>query len=133
MTEIAQSQVHAPKRDSVWSELIRKDDWWAIWIGLGLVVVAAGLVANGSSLKWLAIAPQKWKTWPEAVSQVGDNAAQYLALFALVATLFGIGVTALGYRRSRVLPAFALGFAVSPGLCLLGQWDQAAHYNPQPP
>ncbi len=133
MTEIAQSRVHAPKRDSVWSELIRKDDWWAIWIGLGLVVVAAGLVANGSSLKWLAIAPQKWKTWPEAVAQVRDHAAQYLALFALFATLFGIGVTALGYRLSRFLPAFALVFVVSLGLYLLGQWDQAAHYNLEPP
>src|ERR1700678_1884911 len=133
MTEIAQSQVHAPKRDSVWSELIRKDDWWAIWIGLGLVVVAAGLVANGSSLKWLAIAPQKWKTWPEAVSQVRDHAAQYLALFVLFATLFGIGVTALGYRLSRFLAVFALVFVVSLGLYLLGQWDQAAHYNLEPP
>jgi hypothetical protein len=133
MTEIAQSHVHAPKRDSVWSELIRKDDWWAIWIGLGLVVVAAGLVANGSSLKWLAVAPQKWKTWSEAVTQVHDHAAQYLALFVLFATLFGIGVTALGYRLSRFLPVFALVFVVSLGLYLLGQWDQAAHYNLEPP
>ena len=133
MTEIAHSQVHVPKRDSVWAEFIRKDDWWAIWIGLGLVVVAAGLVVNGSSLKWLAIAPQKWTSWPQAVTQVRDHATQYLALFALWATLFGIGVSALGYRLSRFLPAFALVFVVSLGLYLLGQWDQAAHYNLEPP
>src|ERR1700728_4598911 len=133
MTEIAHSQVHVPKRDSVWTELVRKDDWWAIWIGLGLVVVAAGLVANGSSLKWLAVAPQKWTTWPEALAQVRAHAAQYLALFVLWAALFGIGVTALGYKLSRFLPAFALVFVVSLGLYLLGQWDQAAHYNLEPP
>jgi hypothetical protein len=23
-----------------WSELWQKDDWWAIWLGLGLVIVA---------------------------------------------------------------------------------------------
>src|SRR5580658_8905205 len=133
MTEIAHSQVLVPKRDSVWTELVRKDDWWAIWIGLGLVVVAAGLVANGSSLKWLAVAPQKWTTWPEALAQVRAHAAQYLALFVLWAALFGIGVTALGYKLSRFLPAFALVFVVSLGLYLLGQWDQAAHYNLEPP
>jgi len=72
MTELAESQVHAPKRESAWTEFIRKDDWWAIWIGLGLVVVAAGLTSSGSSLKWLAIAPQKWKAWPEAVAQVRE-------------------------------------------------------------
>jgi hypothetical protein len=41
-------------------ELFRKEDWWAIWIGLGLVAVAIALFANGSSIKWLAVAPQKW-------------------------------------------------------------------------
>src|ERR1700733_15606346 len=97
MTEIAQGQVRARKSESAWSEFIRKDDWVAMWIGLGLVVVAAGLVANGSSLKWLAVAPQKWKAWPEAVTQVRDHAAQYLALFARSATLFGIGGRALWY------------------------------------
>src|ERR1700689_680871 len=133
MTEIAQGQVRARKSESAWSEFIRKDDWWAIWIGVGLVVVAAGLVANGSSLKWLAVAPQKWTTWPEALAQLRAHAAQYLALFVLWAALFGIGVTALGYKLSRFLPAFALVFVVSLGLYLLGQWDQAAHYNLEPP
>src|ERR1700733_4992082 len=133
MTEIAQGQVRARKSESAWSEFIRKDDWWAIWIGLGLVVVAAGLVANGSSLKWLAVAPQKWSAWPEAVAQVRAHAVQYLALFVLWATLFGIGVSALGYKLSRFLPAFALVFVVSLGLYLLGQWDQAARYNLEPP
>jgi len=133
MTELAQSQVHAPKRESAWTEFIRKDDWWAIWIGLGLVVVAAGLTSSGSSLKWLAIAPQKWKAWPDAVAQVRDHAAQYLALFALWATLFGIAVRSLGYQLSRFLPTFALLFLASIGLYVLGQWDQAAHYNLEPP
>jgi uncharacterized membrane protein YadS len=138
MTEIAENQIHAskvqaPKRDSAWAEFIRKDDWWAIWIGLGLVVVAAGLVSGGSSLKWLAIGPQKWKAWPEAVAQLQTHALQYLALFVLWATLFGIGISALGYRLSRFLPSFALLFVASLGLYLLGQWDQAAHYNLEPP
>ena len=133
MTEIAQSQVHVPKRESAWAEFIRKDDWWAIWIGLGLVVVAAGLVASGGSLKWLAIAPQKWSHWPGALGQVRAHAVQYLALFALWAALFGIGVSALGYRLSRFLPAFASVYVVSLGLYLLGQWDQTSHYNLEPP
>jgi uncharacterized integral membrane protein (TIGR00698 family) len=133
MTEIAQVQVGSAKPEPLWAEFIRKDDWWAIWIGLGLVVVAAGLVASGASLKWLAIAPQKWHAWPEAVTQLRAHAVQYAALFALWAVLFGIGVSALGYRLSRFLPVFALLYLVSLGLYLLGQWDQASHYNLEPP
>jgi len=78
MTEIAQVQVGSAKPEPLWAEFIRKDDWWAIWIGLGLVVVAAGLVASGGSLKWLAIAPQKWHAWPEAVAQLRAHACRGL-------------------------------------------------------
>ncbi|MGH8231789.1 MAG: YeiH family protein, partial [Steroidobacteraceae bacterium] len=133
MTEIAHTPIDTPKSESVWSEFIRKDDWWAIWIGLGLVVVAAGLTATGGSIKWLAIAPQKWSHWSQAGAQLQAHATQYLALFALWAGLFSIGISALGYRVSRFLPAFALLYVASLGLYLLGQWDQAAHYNLEPP
>jgi uncharacterized membrane protein YadS len=114
-------------------QLFRQEDWWAIWIGLGLVAVAVLLVASGSSIKWVAVAPTKWSHVGEAVAQLRDHASQYLALFALWAVLLGIGTTALGFRLSRFLPAFALVFAVSLVLYFLGQWDQASHYNLEPP
>ena len=122
-----------PARASVWRDLVGKDDSWAIWIGLGLVVVAVGLVESGSSIKWLAIAPQRWHRWPEAAAQLREHAAQYLALMALWAGLFGIGTRALGFRLARFLPTFVLVYAVSLLIYLLGQWDQAARYNLEPP
>ena len=61
MAEIAeQSPSRLAAHRSPLSELLRKDDWWAIWIGLGLVVAAIALFANGGSIKWIAVAPQKW-------------------------------------------------------------------------
>ena len=57
MAEIAER--HAARlsvRPSPWGELIRKEDWWAIWIGLGLISVAIVLFASGSSIKWIAVA-----------------------------------------------------------------------------
>jgi uncharacterized integral membrane protein (TIGR00698 family) len=134
MTEIA----HPTHRSAVeprsrWSDLIHQDDWWAIWIGLGLVVVACALFAGGDSIKWIAIAPQKWSHWSEVVGQLRDHAPQYGALFVLLSVLFGIGAGALGMPVSKFLPAFALLFAVSVVLYFLGQWDQSAHYNLEPP
>jgi uncharacterized membrane protein YadS len=114
-------------------QLFRQEDWWAIWIGLGLVAVAVLLVANGNSIKWLAVAPTKWSHVGDAVAQLRDHASQYAALFALWAVLLGIGTSALGFRLSRFLPAFALVYVVSLVLYFLGQWDQASHYNLEPP
>jgi uncharacterized integral membrane protein (TIGR00698 family) len=114
-------------------DLGRQEDWWAIWIGLGLVAVAVALFAGGDSIKWIAVAPQKWSHGSEALAQLRAHAAQYLALFVLLATLFGIGVRALKFRLTHFLPAFLLLYVVALGLYFLGQWDQASHYNLEPP
>jgi uncharacterized membrane protein YadS len=140
MTEIAErSAPSAPSAastaggSSIWSDVIRKEDWWAIWIGLGLVVVAAALFANGQSIKWIAIAPQKWSQVSQVGTQLQAHWVQYLSLFVLWSVLFGIAAAALGIRVSRFLLSFALIYVVSLALYFLGLWDQAAHYNLEPP
>jgi uncharacterized integral membrane protein (TIGR00698 family) len=134
MTDLAPTtQSAATPHSSRWSDLIRQEDWWAIWIGLGLVVVATALFVGGDSIKWLAVAPQKWSHWSDVRGQLLDHAAQFAALFALLALLFGIGASALGFRASQFLPAFALVYVASLAIYFVGQWDQAAHYNLEPP
>jgi uncharacterized integral membrane protein (TIGR00698 family) len=133
MSGIVSTQALGARGESRLGALLRRDDWWAIWIGLGLVIVAAALVHGGSSLKWLAVAPTKWSHLSEARAQLAAHAGQYLALFALWALLFGIAVNALGYRVSRFVPAFALLYVVALLLYTLGQWDQAARYNLEAP
>jgi uncharacterized integral membrane protein (TIGR00698 family) len=134
MAEIAQqSPARLAARPSAWSELYRKDDWWAIWIGLGLVAVAIALFANGGSIKWIAVAPQKWALFANAVAQLQAHGAQYAALFVLWSASLGLGAAALGIRLSRFLPAFLVLYVVAGAIYFLGLWDQAAHYNLEPP
>ena len=42
-----------------WTELWRKEDWWAVWLGLGAALAAYALFVNGSSIAWLAVSPPK--------------------------------------------------------------------------
>ena len=49
-------------------ELFSKEDWWAIWLGCGLIAAAILLFANGGSIKWLAVAPQKWSHLPDVLT-----------------------------------------------------------------
>ncbi len=121
------------KRGSLWGELFRKEDWWAIWIGLTLVAVAAAWFGAGGSIKWLAVAPQKWSHLEELRVQLAQHALQYAALFLLWAAAFGAGVASLGIPISRYLPAFLAIFVVATAIYFLGLWDQSAKYNLEPP
>src|SRR6202789_4044777 len=134
MAEIAHpSPAPLSIRRSSWNEIFRKEDWWAIWIGLALVAVAVALFANGGSIKWIAVAPQKWSHLADAGAQVQAHGVQYAALFVLWAGALGLGAAALGIKLSRFLPAFLTIYVVAAALYFLGQWDQAAHYNLEPP
>ncbi|HEX3848078.1 MAG TPA: putative sulfate exporter family transporter [Steroidobacteraceae bacterium] len=133
MNEIAQPSARRRAAASRWSGLLRKDDWWAIWIGLGLVIAAILLFAEGSSIKWIAIAPQKWASGSGLAAQLAPQGARYAALFLLWSISLGIGAAALGIRLSRFLPAFLALFVAAVAIYVLGMWDQAARYNLEPP
>ena len=106
MAEIAE---HSPSRiaarPSPWSELIRKEDWWAIWIGLGLVGVAIALFASGSSIKWIAVAPQKWSHLPNVAAQLHDARRRNMRRCSCCGRCCSAsGAAALGIKLSQ-LPA----------------------------
>ena len=103
-------------RSSRWSDLIRQDDWWAIWIGLGLVVVATALFSGGDSIKWIAVAPQKWSHWSDALAQLREHGSQYAALFVLLASQLTVAPGTLA-----AAPAAAAAVASATRLFLAGR------------
>src|ERR1700721_864715 len=133
MAEIAQTVNSRVLTRRSWSNLFRQEDWWAIWIGLGVIAGAVILFAGGSSIKWIAVAPQKWSHLADVRQQLKQHGLQYAALFVLWSVSFGLGAAALGIKISRFLPAFLLVYLVAGGIYFLGLWDQAAHYNLEPP
>lgn len=116
-----------------WRELLSKEDWWAIWIALAIVFVAYGLFASGGSIKWLAVAPAKWVTLGDALTDLGKKLPQYAALFALWAVLLSIGLAVIGHRVAHFLASFLVLFVVSVLIFELGAWTNASKYNLEPP
>jgi uncharacterized membrane protein YadS len=120
-----------PERSS--SGLFGTEDWWAVWIGLGIIVVAYLLFASGTSIKWLAVAPAKWTHAGQAASGLAQRLPSYIALFVLFAILFSVALAALGQRIAQFLPGFLLVFVLSTLIFVAGAWANSSTYNLEPP
>ena len=122
--------VEAPLR---WRELWLKEDWWAIWLGLGIVVVAYGFFVNGASIHWIAVTPAKWSTWSQLGAHFAANYDRYIVQFLVWLGIFTLALTALGHRARDFIPSFAILYALSVAIFAIGQWDKANTYNLEPP
>ena len=116
-------------RQELWS----KEDWWAVWLGLGIVALAYIFYLAGSSISWLAVAPSKWSTLSQLAAQFSTNAVRYLALLGAFLVLFTIVISFIGQKPRAFIPSFIFVFVLSTIIYAAGSWDQATRYNLEPP
>jgi uncharacterized integral membrane protein (TIGR00698 family) len=120
-------------KTSGWQEFWAKEDWWAVWLGLGIVGAAYIFYLSGSSISWLAVAPAKWSNFSQLGAQLQKNGIKYLALLATFLVLFSIVVTFIGQKAKQFIPSFIFIFVLSAIIYIVGAWDQANKYNLEPP
>jgi uncharacterized integral membrane protein (TIGR00698 family) len=122
-----------PVRATGWRETYLKEDWWAIWLGVGIVLVAWLFFANGSTIKWIAIAPKKWSSFDQLGADLAGHAGQYVVQFALWLAIFCVSMRAMGYRLADFIASFAFVYIGSILILMIGSWDRASYYNLEPP
>jgi len=116
-----------------WRELYLKEDWWAIWLGLGMIVAAWLFFGAGTSIKWLAVAPAKWSSLSELGGHFISAWPRYLALFALWLAVFCLSMRVMGHRLREFIPAFVFVFVFAVVINCIGAWKYASAYNLEPP
>ena len=136
MTEEPNTPPHqptSPEQRSGWQELWRKEDWWAVWLGLGIVALAYGLFAHGYSISWIAVAPAKWSTLPQLGAQLSANATRYAAQCAVFLGLLTFVASFIGQRPRHFVPSFLFIYVLSVLIFAAGNWDESQRYNLEPP
>ena len=122
-----------PPQRSGWQELWQKEDWWAVWLGLGVVILAYILFASGSSISWIAVAPAKWSTLSQLGAQLSANVPRYAAQFVVFLGLFTFATSFIGQRPRAFAPSFLFVYLLSILIFAAGNWDKAQTYNLEPP
>lgn len=110
-----------------------KEDWWAVWLGLGVIILAYVFYLAGSSISWIAVAPAKWSTLSELAAQLSKSGIRYLALLGAFLVLFTIVISFIGQKPGTFIPSFIFVFILSAIIYVAGNWDQATRYNLEPP
>ncbi|MGI6097118.1 MAG: YeiH family protein [Dethiobacteria bacterium] len=121
---VAQKKVQERKPD--WGQLFKKEDWWAVWLGFAIIIIAAIGRLSGPVL------PLKWGgeggiSVLSALPAVGGlllTAAFCAALFA-VSTYF----TSSGKETLKFVVAFPLVFLIAFLAELLGNYAPLRHYG----
>ena len=120
-----------------WKELYLKEDWWAVWLGLGMMVAAILVFeAGGSSiLKALAINPGglKWSSFDQLTAHFSQNASLYLYQLIFWLVLFGVTTRIMGVAPGRFIPSFIVLYVLSVIMFAISGWANAARFNLEAP
>ena len=100
-------------------DLLKKEDWLAVWIGFIVIAIGAVSVLAG----WFDFSALKFGTWHwwENVEEKKSLASQFangafwiklLRTFLVTGVLFGIGIKLQGEKLSKFIPAYLVLFVI---------------------
>jgi len=104
-------------------QLWTTEDYWAVWLGLGIVLAAIAAYASGGTIAGWAVKPGSWSTAGGLVSDLGAHATDYLVIFLLFGVVFTVSMAIMGRRTTEFVPAFVILFAGSLAIFYLSTWE----------
>jgi uncharacterized membrane protein YadS len=95
------------------SKLWTTEDYWAVWLGLGIVVLALAAYFSSSSIKGWAVKPGSWSDLGGVTRDLAAQGAGYLVIFAVFGVVFTVSMAVMDRSVKEFVPGFCLLFAGS--------------------
>jgi uncharacterized integral membrane protein (TIGR00698 family) len=123
-----------PKKPMGWKELYLKEDWWAIYLGLGIIISAIFFFYTGSPfLKSLSVLPPKWTDSGKLLEHFSANIGWYGLQFTLWLIVFSISTKILGFKQTEYLPSFIFLYLLSIITFIIGEYKPLSDNGFEPP
>jgi uncharacterized integral membrane protein (TIGR00698 family) len=118
-----------------WKEFWLKEDWWAIWLGLGIVFAAYLFYVSGNAatMKYLAVTPAKWATLNDMLTGLSKDLPRYGVQFLVWLAIFTVSLSVMGHKAKEFVPSFIFVYVCSIVISIVGAWQEAARYNMEAP
>ncbi|MDO8836737.1 MAG: hypothetical protein Q7V01_14145 [Vicinamibacterales bacterium] len=125
----AVSPVPAAAPSNGFEKLWKTEDWWAVWLGLLIVVVALAVYTGGSSIKGWAVVPGGWTDTAGLVHDFGTNIGSYVVVLLVFAVVFTLSMAIMGRRVAEFVPGFIILFLGSMAMLYLAGWTVMEEYD----
>ena len=109
-----------------WSSLYKKEDWWALWLGLLIFFIGLGPIAGVDTLGWAYKTINMWSDINKALAPISPNykwlpgIASLFLTYIFLLILLSIGVVAMKYNLKRFIAGFTIIFWITAVIWILG-------------
>src|SRR5664279_6304840 len=100
-------------KGSSFEKLWKTEDWWSVWLGLGIVIIAIVALWMGTSIKGWAVLPSKIASFSSVGADLAKNAGGYLTIFLVLGVVFCVSMRIMGHKLKNFIPGFIILFVGS--------------------
>ena len=115
------------------SPFLMTEDWWAVYLGLGVVLIALMFFAAGGTLAPLAVGPPTWESLNTISEHFKANIGWYLLQFLAWLIIFTFSTAVMGFKVREYIPGFFILYLASTVILVFGKWKVANDNNLEPP
>jgi uncharacterized membrane protein YadS len=105
------------------SKLWTTEDWWAVWLGIGIVLLALISFWAGGTIRGWAVTPGGWSQLSELGADLASHWGGYLAIFLLFGIVFTVSMAIMGRSVGEFVRGYLLLFAGSLAVSYLAGWS----------
>ncbi len=114
------------KRKIDWSSLWKKEDWWAVYLGLFFVVIAyIAMAINPKNSPLNIVKAATPAVWPKTslLANLGANWGSYVFLYVLLLVLTLIASLLMGEKAGNYIKGFTVLFILGLLTLIIGTWQ----------
>lgn len=93
-----------------YSGMLSLEDWWAVWLGLGLIFLTMIFFWSGYSIKPWAVTPGSWSDLSGVGKDFAQNYPAWIVLLIAFSILFTFSTAIMGLKVKKFLPGFIVLF-----------------------
>ncbi len=103
-------------------KIFETEDYWAIWLGLGVIALAMLIFWSGNTIKPFAVTPSTWSNLNEVGKDLAKHAGAYIVIFLGFGAVFALSMWAMGRSIKEFLIGYSIIFLGSLFIFYLAAW-----------